>query len=73
MSPLGYEAKFRAFQLTSAIPPTTDILAARLAFALFSSAYPPGADLPDGVAEGPILTPSRHSGARQTDTWSDSV
>ena len=30
------------------------------ALALISSALPPGADLPGGVAEGPFLTPFGH-------------
>ncbi len=41
---------------TSALPPTTDIRAPMSAFAPISSASPPGADLPGGVAEGPFLT-----------------
>ncbi len=41
---------------TSALPPTTDIRAPMSALAPISSASPPGADLPGGVAEGPFLT-----------------
>ncbi len=46
---------------TSALPPTTDIRAPMSAFVPISSASPPGADLPGGVAEGPFLTLSRPS------------
>ncbi len=45
---------------TSALPLTTDIRAPKSAFAPISSASPPGADLPGGVAEGPFLTLSGH-------------
>ena len=44
---------------TSALPPTADLRVSMSAFAPISSASPPGADLPGGVAEGPLLTHSR--------------
>ncbi len=47
--------------VTSALPPTADVRAAMSAFAPISSASPPGADSPGGVAEGPFLTLSGHS------------
>ncbi len=40
----------------SVIPPASDISSAMSAFGAISSASPPGADLPGGVAEGPFLT-----------------
>ncbi len=62
MSAYGYERTYSRPKSTSAIPPTTDILAARLAFALFSSAVPPGTDLPGGAPERPVLTQRRPTG-----------
>ncbi len=41
---------------TSALPPTTDLRVSMSVFTPISSASPPGADLPGGVAEGPFLT-----------------
>ncbi len=41
---------------TSALPPIAEVRGPMSAFALISSASPPGADLPAGVAEGPLLT-----------------
>ncbi len=46
---------------TSALLPTADVRAPMSALAPISSASPPGADLPGGVAEGPFLTQSGHS------------
>ncbi len=40
------------------------------ALAPISSASPPGADLPSGVAEGPFLTPSRHSSTTHLESCS---
>ncbi len=41
---------------TTALPPATDIRAPKSAFALISSAVPPGADSQDGGAVGPEVT-----------------
>ncbi len=41
---------------TTALPPATDIRAPKPAFALVSSAAPPGADAQDGGAVGPEVT-----------------
>ncbi len=41
---------------TSALPPIADLRAPMSAFALITSALPPGADFPGGIAEGPFLT-----------------
>ena len=46
---------------TSALLPTADVRAPMSALAPISSASPPGADRPGGVAEGPFLTRSGHS------------
>ncbi len=45
---------------TSALPPTADLRAAASAFRPIPSASPPGADLPDGAAVGPLMTRRRH-------------
>ncbi len=45
----------------SALLPTADVRAPMSALAPISSALPPGADLPGGVAKGPFLTQSGHS------------
>ncbi len=45
---------------TSAYLPTGDIRWPMSVIVLISSASPPGADLPGGVAEGPFLTLSGH-------------
>ncbi len=50
---------------TTALPPATDIRAPKSAFALISSAVPPGADSQDGGADGPEVT---QSGSRQSST-----
>ncbi len=46
----------------SGLPSATDIRASKSAFALISSAVPPGADSQDGGAVGPDVTPSRPMG-----------
>ena len=46
----------------SGLPPATDIRAVTSAFALISSAIPPGADSQDGGAVGPKVTQSSHGG-----------
>ncbi len=47
---------------TSALPPAADIRAPKSAFALISSAVPPGADSQDGGAVGPEVTLCCHRG-----------
>ncbi len=47
----------------SGLPPTTDFRAVTSAFALISSALPPGTDLLGDAAEGPNLTRSRLAAA----------
>ncbi len=51
---------------TSALTPKADVRAPMAAFVPISSASPPGADLPGGVAEGPFLTQSSHGQMRQS-------
>ncbi len=46
---------------TPDLPSASDIRAPKSAFALISSAVPPGADSQGGGAVGPYLTQSRHS------------
>jgi hypothetical protein len=41
--------------VTCALPLTADIRASMSVFVPISSASPPGADLPDGVAESPFV------------------
>ncbi len=47
---------------TSALPPIAEVRAPMSALVSISSASPPGADLPGGVAEGPFLTQPGHYG-----------
>jgi hypothetical protein len=47
----------------SGLPPTADFRAVTSAFALISSALPPGTDLLGGAAEGPFVTQPGHSGS----------
>ncbi len=47
---------------TTGLPPATDIRAPKSAFALISSAVPPGADSQDGGADSPKVTRTCHGG-----------